>query len=179
MLTQSDGVIPMDSARCPQCGSDALATVVRTDASGEKQLRTYCRACQARLAEQDRNELRWLGTMFARLLVYGGIVLAVLTVTADHLNISGHSGIGWRQITGVEVGCMAILLGLLARRHFVSVAGLFLLLLSIGADLLRVGHAPGFGWRSRTSFILATAMLVGGILWRRALERRLSPLGGS
>jgi len=179
MLTQPDGVTPMDSARCPHCGSDALATVVRTDARGEKHLGTYCRACQERVAEAERNELRWLGTMFARLLVYGGIVLAVLTVTADYLNISGHSGIGWRQITGVEVSCIAILLGLLARQHLVAVAGLFLLVLSIGADLLQVGHAPGFGWRSRTGFIVATAMLVGGILWRRALERRLQPLSGN
>jgi hypothetical protein len=164
----------MDTARCSECGSEALATVVRTDTSGERQLRTYCQACQARLAEEDRNELRWLGAMVARLLVYGGIVLAVLTLSADYLHISGHSGIGWRQITGVEIGCIAVLLGLLARRHFVAVSGLFLLLLSIGADLLRVGHAPGFGWRERMSFVVATAMLVGGILWRRALERPLA-----
>ena len=168
----------MDTARCTRCGSDALATVVRTDGGGEKQLRTYCRACLERVAEAERNELRWLGAMLARLFVYGGIVLAVLAVSADYLHISGGRGIGWRQITGVEIGCIAVLLGLLARRHFVAVAGLFLLVLSIGADLLRVGHAPGFGWRSRLSFIVATAMLVGGILWRRALERRLQPLSG-
>jgi len=168
----------MDNGTCPRCGSESLATVVRTDDSGETQLRTYCKACQERLAEEDRNELRWLGAMVARLLVYGGIVLAALSLSADYLHISGRTGIGWRQITGVDVGCIAVLLGLLARRHFVAVAGLFLVVLSIGADLLHVGHAPGFGWRSRTSFLVATAMLVGGILWRRALERRLQPLSG-
>ena len=167
----------MDPARCPLCGSDALATVVSTDASDARQLRTYCLACQSRGIEEERNERRWLGTMLARLLFYGGVVLALLTATADYLPLSGRTGFGWRQITGIELGCLAIVLGLLARKGLVGIGGLFLLLLSIGADLLHVGLTPGFGWRSRTGIVVATAMLVGGILWRRALERRLQPAG--
>jgi peptidoglycan/LPS O-acetylase OafA/YrhL len=169
----------VDSVRCPVCGSDAIATVVSTAADGAGSLRSYCRACQDRAAEEQRNERRSVALLFAGLLVYAGVVLLVLTAAADHLHISGHAGFGWRQMTGFEVGCIAILLGLLARRGLVGMAGLFLLVLSIGADLLQVGHAPGFGWRARVAMLIATLMLVVGVVWRRALERRLHAVQGN
>lgn len=162
----------MDPARCPQCGSDALVTVLSENEAGEKQLRRYCRDCQRRGAELAREELRPITAGIARLLIYGGVLLALLTVTADYLAISSHSGFGWRQLTGTELGFLAIVLGLLMRKGPLGVTGLFILVLSIGADLLDVGHSPGLGWRSHLGFVVAAAMLAGGILWHRALTRR-------
>lgn len=167
----------MNPSTCPHCGSDAFVTVLSKDDADGKQLRRYCRACQRRAAERAREELRPIAAGLARLLVYGGVLLALLTAMADHLPISGGTGFGWRQITGAELGFLAIVFGLAMHRGFLGVAGLFLLPLSIGADLLRVGHAPGFGWRSRLGFVVATALLAGGILWRRALARGSPPLG--
>jgi hypothetical protein len=160
----------MEPSRCPQCGADAFVTVLSEDEDG-KQLRRYCGECQKRGAELARAELRPMAAGVARLLIYGGVLLGLLTATADYLAISGGTGFGWRQITGSELGFLAMFLGLVTRKGLLGVAGLFLLLLSIGADLLRVGHAPGLGWRSHLGFVAATAMLAAGSLWHRALSR--------
>jgi hypothetical protein len=159
----------MHSANCPGCGSDALVTVLTENTEGTRQLRRYCRECERRRAEQAREELRPTAKGVARLLVYGGILLALLTVTADYLAISGRSGFGWRQITGTEIGFLAIVSGLFLRKGLLGVAGLFLLVLSIGADLLHIGHVPGPGWRSHLGFVVAAALLAGGVLWSRKL----------
>jgi hypothetical protein len=148
------------------------------DDSGERVLRAYCPACGRPQARRDRAVLLSTLEILPRILVYGGIVLAVLTATADHLAISGNTGIGWRQMLGAELGFLAIAVGLLLRLGLLGVAGAFLLVLSIGADLLQVGHVPGFGWRSGLAFVVAAAMLVGGVVLRRSLKRRALSLGG-
>jgi hypothetical protein len=167
----------LDPAHCPICGSDALVTIVARDES-DSQLRSVCRDCQRRAAERERSELT---TPFeaagAPLLVFGGIVLAALTVTADHLPISGRTGFGWRQITGLELGFLATVLGLVSRKALVAIVGLLLLVLSLGADLLQVGHVRGFGWRSQLGMVVAAAMFAGGVLWRRSLARRSAGRG--
>jgi hypothetical protein len=168
----------MDASRCPKCNLDSLATVLSMDDSGERVLRSFCPACGRPSARRDRAALLSAVALLPRVLVYGGIVLAVLTATADYLAISGRTGFGWRQMLGSELGFLAIAVGLLLRQGLLGVAGMFLLVLSIGADLLQVGHVPGFGWRSSLGFLVATAMLVGGVLWRRALARRALTLGG-
>jgi hypothetical protein len=168
----------MDDSRCPKCNSDSLATVLSMDDSGERMLRSYCPACGRPAARHERAALLSAVALLPGVLVYGGIVLAVLTATADYLAISGRTGFGWRQVLGAELGFLAIAVGLLLRKGLIGVGGAFLLVLSIGADLLHVGHVPGFGWRSSLGFIVATAMLVGGVLWRRALARRALSLGG-
>ena len=94
-----------------------------------------------------------------------------MTATADYLAISGRQGFGWRQITGTEIGFLAMVLGVMLRRGLLGVAGLFLLVLSIGADVFQLGRMPGIGWRSHLGFVLATALLAAGLLWRRELAR--------
>jgi membrane protein implicated in regulation of membrane protease activity len=98
--------------------------------------------------------------------------LTLLTLTVDHLSISGRGGFGWRQITGTEVGILIIVIGLLAGRGLLATSGLFLLILSLGADVLNLGHAPGLGWRKQTALALASLLLAGGILWQRTLRKR-------
>lgn len=108
----------------------------------------------------------------ARLLIYAGILLAALTLTVDRLSISGNTGFGWWQITGAEVGILCLVLGLLVGRGLLEMAGLFLLVLSLGADVLRLGHAPGLGWRKQTALAIASLLVAGGMLWQRVLRKR-------
>ena len=168
----------MDDSRCPKCNSDSLATVLSMDDSGERVLRSYCPACGRPETTRARAALLAAVAIVPKVLVYGGILLAVLTASADYLSISGRTGFGWRQMLGTELGFLALTLGLLLRLGMLAVAGVFVLVLSIGADLLRVGHMPGFGWRSHVGFVVATAMLVGGVVWRRNLARRALTPGG-
>ena len=160
----------MDPARCPVCGSESMVTVVSETDEGA--LRQFCRECDRRSRWYERSGVRHIASGSARLLIYAGAVLVLLTITADRLSISGREGFGWRQITGAEVGFLCIVLGLLVRGALLGVAGLFLLVLSLGADILRVGHSPGLGWRKQTALVLATLLLAAGMLWQRALRRR-------
>lgn len=160
----------MDAPKCPVCGSEALVTVVSETNEGE--LRQFCRDCERRRRWYERSGVRNIASGSARLLIYAGLILTLLTVSADRLSISGESGFGWRQITGAEVGFLCIVVGMFLRGAFVGVAGLFLLVLSLGADLLRIGHSPGLGWRKQLALVLATLLLAAGMLWQRALKKK-------
>lgn len=161
----------MGAANCPKCGSDAVVTVLADGEEDGGRLRSYCSVCAEQRTAGTREELRSVAKVAARGLVYGGILLGLLALTADYLTISGRTGFGWRQMTGLEVGFLSVALGLFLRSGFLAMAGMFLLVLSIGADLLRVGEVPGFGWRAHLSFVTATALLCAGVYWERALAR--------
>jgi hypothetical protein len=161
----------MDAPRCSVCGSEALVTVVSE--AGDGALRQYCRDCDRRRLFDERSGVRHIESGSARLLIWAGVVLTVLTVTADRLSISGQEGFGWRQITGAELGFLGIVVGMLLRNALIGVAGAFLLVLSLGADILRVGHATGLGWRKQLALLVASGLLAGGMLWQRHLRKRL------
>ena len=159
----------MDARKCAVCGTESLVTVLSKSSQGG--LRQVCSECERRRLWNERSGVRQIGLGWAKLLIYSGILMTVLTLTVDRLSISGHSGFGWRQITGTEVGILILSLGFLAAWDLVLTVGLFLLVLSVGADVLHMGHAPGLGWRKQTSLALAGLLIVGGLLWRRALRK--------
>jgi hypothetical protein len=147
-----------------------MVTIVsETDGSGE--LRRFCRECQRQRTEQAREAIRPFARSLAGILLYGGIILALLSATADYLAISGRPGFGWLQFVGAELGFLAIVLGIVARQGLLGTAGVFLLALSIGADMLQIGHVPGLGWRSLAGFLASVAMISAGAAWRRALAK--------
>jgi hypothetical protein len=51
-------------------------------------------------------------------------------------------------------------------------AGLFLLVVSLGADVLELGRASGLGWRKQTALALASLLLAGGMIWQRNLKKK-------
>ena len=160
----------MDTLQCPVCGTESLVTVVSKSHEGE--LRQFCSECERRRLSLELSGVHQIASGSARLVIYAGVILTLLTLTVDRLSISGRSGFGWRQITGAEVGFLCIVLGLLTARGLLGMTGLFLLVLSLGADLLRLGHAPGLGWRKQTALALASLFLTGGMLWQRVLKKR-------
>ena len=159
----------MDTPKCPVCGTESLVTVVSK--SHEGGLRQVCRECERRRLWHERSGVRQIASGSVRLLIYAGVLLALLTLTVDRLSISGGTGFGWRQITGTELGMLTVILGLLVGRGLLGMAGLFLLVLSLAADLLHVGHAPGMGWRNQTALALAILLITGGMLFQRALKK--------
>lgn len=159
----------MDALKCPVCGTESLVTVLSRDHEGG--LRQFCNECERRRLWDERKGVREIASGSARLLIYAGILLTLLTLTINRLAIGSHSGFGWRQITGAEVGILAVVLGLLAGRGLLGMAGLFLLVLSLCADVLHLGRAPGLGWRKQTALALASLLLAGGVLWQRALRK--------
>jgi hypothetical protein len=160
----------MTPRKCPVCGTESLVTVLSRSSEGG--LRQFCNECERRRLWNERSGVRQIARGWVRLLIYAGILLTLLTLTVDRLSISGHAGFGWRQITGTEVGILSLILGFLAGWEFLTTAGLFLLVLSVGADVLHLGHAPGLGWRKQTALALAGLLIAGGLLWQRAVKKR-------
>ena len=160
----------MDPHKCFVCGTESLVTVL--SGSPEGGLRQFCNECERRRLWNERSAVRQTARGLATLLIYAGILLTLLTLIVDRLSISGRPGFGWRQIAGTEVGILILILGFLAWRGFLGIGGLFLMILSLGADVLHVGHAPGLGWRKQTALALACLLIAGGLLWQRALRKR-------
>jgi hypothetical protein len=160
----------MASLTCPVCGTESLVTVLSSSPEGG--LRQVCKECERRRVWDERRVVRQTARGLAALLIYAGILLAFLTFIVDRISISGHPGFGWRQIAGTEVGILIVIIGFLAWRGFLGIVGLFLLILSLGADVLRLGHAPGLGWRKQTALVLASLLIAGGLWWQRALRKR-------
>jgi len=161
----------VDSRKCPVCGTESLVPAPSSP-DGPRQV---CRECERRQLSNEPSAARQVGIDVARLLIYAGLILAVLTLTVDHLSISGHAGFGWRQITGTELGILIIAIGVLAGHGLLGMAGLFLLVLSLGADMLNLGHAPGFGWRKQTALVVAVLLLTGGTVWQHRLKKGNAP----
>lgn len=154
--------------KCPVCGTESLVRVPSRHEGGL--LHQFCHECERRRLSDERSAARQLAKGLARFPIYAGILLALLTLTVDYLSISGRAGFGWWQITGTEVGLLLIIIGVLAGRGLLAMSGLFLLVLSLGADVLNLGRAPGLGWRKQTALALAGLLIAGGILWQRALR---------
>ena len=163
---------PVSPAPCPVCGTDSLVTILREGSDGDRQLSQFCRECTRRSESEARSRHRQIVAGLASPLTYSGIVLLTLAITADHLSISGRSGFGWRQIAGAEVGFLCVVLGVLLQRAFLGTAGLFLLVLSLLADLLALGHSPGLGWRKQSALVVGTVLVGAGLFLRRRLGRR-------
>jgi hypothetical protein len=159
----------MDSRTCPKCGTASLVTITRNDEG--MPLHQICTECERRRTERERGGLRKIGSGFAKLMLYGGTLLALLSLSADRLAISGRAGFGWRQITGAEIGVLCLILGFLAGRGLVATFGLFLLVASVGADVLQLGRGEGLGWRSQSVLIVAAVLVVAGMIWQRLLNR--------
>src|SRR5581483_6132365 len=131
----------MDPLKCPVCGTQSLVTVLSSSPEGG--LRQICNECERQRLWKERSVVRETAHGLANLLIYAGILLTALTLIVNQLSISGHPGFGWRQIAGAEVGILILFIGFLAWRGLLGIAGLFLLVMSLGADVLRLGHAPG------------------------------------
>jgi hypothetical protein len=131
-----------------------------------------CKECERRRLSDEQRNLRAIRSYAARLLTYAGALLILLTLLADRLPIAGQSGFGWRQITGIEVGAVCFFIGIVTGRGLIVIGGILLVILSGGADLLQLGHAPGLGWRSQTVLVVACVLLIVGMLWEFGMRRR-------
>lgn len=157
---------------CVSCGRPALVTVMG-DAGGAFPVpRHYCLECAERRQEPSGSVGQAVTPFLPSLLIRGGALIGILALAADYLQIAGKSGFGWKQIAGAEVGVLAVTLGAFLRVGFLTVGGLVLVALSLGADYLGVGHSPGLGWKQQIALPLSVICVVVGLLWQRRETRQ-------
>lgn len=159
-------------ATCVSCGRPALVTVMG-DAGGAFPVpREYCLECVERRQEPAGSVGQAVTPFLPSLLIRGGALIGILALAADYLQIAGKSGFGWKQIAGAEVGVLAVTLGAFLRVGFLTVGGLVLVALSLGADYLGVGHSPGLGWKQQIALPLSVICVVVGLVWQRREARQ-------
>lgn len=165
--------VPEDvSGNCELCGQPALVRILVDYAGAERVEKRYCLTCA------DKREVgpEVISPFLPRLLVWSGVVIGVVSVSADFLGISGSGEFGWRQMAGTELGALLMVVGVVVRRAVVSIGGMVLLALSVGAEWLRVGHSPGVGWRQGAALAVSALLMATGLLTARRRNSR-APAG--
>lgn len=160
-------------APCVSCGRPASVTIVVEDDWGSSSAQAFCLECaEKRPPPRSHAGLAALAALAPWLLIRVGAAIALLAVTADYLGIAGQQGFGWRQLAGGEAGTLALVVGVLLRSGLMTLVGLVLITLSLGADILRLGHSPGIGWRQQLALPLAAVCVAAGLVWRRLQRPR-------
>jgi hypothetical protein len=168
---------PPAGSRCVRCGRPAGVTIVTEDEPGQRQLREFCLECAEQQPGPRPRTARVLLSLAPSVLIRAGALLALLALFADELGIRGRRGFGWRQIAGSEAGALILVLGAFLRSGWLTISGFLLLILSLGADHLRVGRTPGTGWREQLALALGLAAVGIGLLWQRWLRSRAQRTG--
>jgi hypothetical protein len=158
---------PATGSRCVRCGRPATVTIVSDDESGQRQSRDFCIECAESQPEPRPGTGRVLLALAPSVLIRAGALLVLLALLADDLGIRGRRGFGWRQIAGSEAGALVLVVGAFLRSGWLTIGGLALLVLSLGADHLRVGRTPGAGWREMLALGLGAGAVAVGLLWQR------------
>jgi len=159
-------------AACVSCGRPAIVTVMGDAGGAFPTPRQYCLECAERRQEPAGGMGEVVGPFIPSLLIRVGAVIGILTLAADYLHIAGKSGFGWKQMAGAEVGALALTLGAFLRVGFLIVAGVVLIVLSLGADYLGVGHSPGLGWKQQVALPVSVVCVIVGLLWQRHESRQ-------
>jgi hypothetical protein len=153
---------------CMMCGQPARVTVV-----GESGARSYyCMDCADKRTEGTWPMAQGILAFLPGTLIRGGALLGVLALAANYLHIAGEEGFGWKQIAGTEVGLLVVAIGAFLRRGLPTLAGALLVVVSLGADYLRIGHAPGMGWKKQGTIAFAIACVLLGLFLQRRFARR-------
>lgn len=165
------------TASCVACGRPALVTVMGDAGGAFPTPRQYCLECAERRPEAVGTVGQAVAPFLPSLLIRVGALIGILALAADYLQIAGKSGFGWKQMAGAEVGALALTLGAFLRVGFLTVGGLVLVALSLGADYIGVGHSPGLGWKQQIALPLSVICVVVGLFWQRR-EAQKAPAPG-
>lgn len=163
---------------CVTCGRPALVTVMGDAGGAFPTPRQYCLECAERRPEPVGTVGQAVAPFLPSLLIRVGALIGILALAADYLQIAGKSGFGWKQMAGAEIGALALTLGAFLRVGFLTVGGLVLVALSLGADYIGVGHSPGLGWKQQIALPLSVICVVVGLFWQRREARQREPAPG-
>lgn len=115
------------------------------------------------------------GLNLSAVLVCVGAFGLFISVFADWLAL-GRSGLfGVWQLTGLAMGGVLLLTGAMVRILTVALIGLCVIVLTLLAEWVGLGTAPGFGVHQVTGTIISVlAILIGAVLGPLFTRRRTS-----
>ncbi len=153
---------------CEDCGADLTVARVGEEA-WEPGMRLLCDACGE--AHEDSWPASGRGVNRAAILTSVGLFVLLVSVLADVLAFGSHSGFGWKQGLFLGLAGVLILTGAMVRISTLFVIGLIIGLLTLLADWLGFGNAPGFGWHQVSGSLLGASLIAAGLAVARTMTR--------
>ncbi len=162
---------------CDLCGKPARVCVLHGYRDGAPVYGRYCLDCPSTSDFDHSARSRSSKRLSLHLLIcLLGVVIGVLGGAADLVVSDAHPGFGWYQRTGVLVGAIIVLLGMLVRAEVVALVGVFLFAGAVSWDCFSYSDAPGVGWKQQTALVVSAFLLVLavvlGVRSRIRLRRR-------
>ncbi len=159
---------------CECCGEPARVRILRGYQGGKPVRHAFCLACAERWADalaptaySGGLDARRVRLSTGAILVFGGILVAILGAAADLLGVGSHAGFGWAQQSGLVLGLVFVAIGALLRIDIVGVVGTLCVGLAALADFLGSSPSPGIGWRQQLAMGAGLLLIVAGVLMRR------------
>ncbi len=157
---------------CETCGVPAVVHI-NSGASAGPRMRHLCFGCA------DREDMS-AGSCKRRLnpgavLAAVGLMMLVISLLADYLAFGGSEGFGWRQLLGVALAGVMILIGAAIWVPTLLAVGLIGAVMTILADRLAFGSSDGFGWQQILGCLVGVCLSFGGIDLARRRELRADP----
>jgi len=153
---------------CEKCGAPLSVTGADKEAP-DPTMPLLCVLCAA--DDQQAGPRRARGANRAAILLCVGLFVLVISAAADWLAFGSSEGFGWQQLLGLGLAGILLLIGAVVRIPTLSVIGLFIGLLTVLADWLGLGNAPGFGWHQVSGSLLGAALIAAGLVVARTMAR--------
>ena len=116
---------------CEKCGAPAIIHI-SSEVAPHGTVRHFCMSCAA--LEESGTLSHRRGLNGAAVLIAVGLFTALLSVFADQFEFGRSEGFGWKQLAGLWIGVMLVVVGAVMRIATALVIGLIFSLLTVLAD---------------------------------------------
>lgn len=157
---------------CETCGVPAVVHI-NSGAYAGPRMRHLCFGC----ADQEDTSAASLKRTLnpGAVLAAVGLMMLLISLLADVLAFGGSEGFGWRQLLGVALAGVMVLIGAAMWIPTLLAVGLIGLVMTILADWLAFGSADGFGWQQALGCLVGVGLAFGGLDQARRKELRADP----
>ena len=154
---------------CETCGVPAVVHI-NSGAYAGPRMRHLCFGCADRedMSAASRKRRFNPGSVLAAV----GLMMLVISLLADVLAFGRSEGFGWRQLLGVALAGVMILIGAAMWVPTLLAVGLIGVVMTILADWLAFGNAEGFGWQQILGCLVGVGLAFAGLDLARRRELR-------
>ncbi len=157
---------------CETCGVPAVVHI-NSGAYAGPSMRHLCFECADREDMNAASHRRGLNP--GAVLAAVGLMMLVISLLADIMAFGGSEGFGWRQLLGVALAGVMVLIGAAMWVPTLLAVGLIGVVMTILADWLAFGNAEGFGWQQILGCLIGVGLAFAGLDLARRRELRADP----
>lgn len=150
---------------CERCGEPVRVRILEGYSDAQPVIRSFCMQCveQVHPAKDARTAARPRVRVWV-LPVLIGLGLGLTALLTDLLIPDAAPGFGMHQRTGLILGTLLGLVGVLLRVDLIVIAGMFIFVGALSADWFGLSRSPGFGWKQRAVLGLSLVLVLGALV---------------